>query len=231
MTDIPDEALGEEAVTRILAMLPSLDHGNDQVTGRDPIIAGLTDLAGEYLRYLVQPPPARELVTHALRLLAWHIEQHLVSADADDSQLYLALDLAGPEARDQLIPFLKVLPTDIADHVRADDISWAKLAEACRAAASQRSGGDVGDASLAVAVMQLIDLFELATETKATWSRRETGAISKDGTTQYIGGSPCARFVHAVFAEIDATMPATRIDNQIRAILRGRRIRQSTPTA
>ena len=58
--------------------------------------------------------------------------------------------------------------------------------------------------------------------TTVSIERTVLGAYGIDGGIQRIGQTTCARFVHMFFQAVDPEMPLTRIDNEIRALLRFR---------
>lgn len=228
-TEIPEDPIELDDLEKIMAVLeldPEREYisaGEDNImVGIEYIAASIQDYAGDYIRWLDQPPPSSETIRYQLECLARGIEHHLRCDESDQTSLLLAVDAMAPEARDALHRKLKVLPCDIVPKLVKGTLSWTMVLEATHSALAERRGGDSKDLSFGGMVILLVELYEAATGKPATWSGKPNGAYGIDGGIQRIGQTTCARFVHMFFQAVDPEMPLTRIDNEIRALLRFR---------
>lgn len=228
-TEIPEDPIEPDNLQKIMAAL-ELDPDRQYlvageyktVVGIEYIAGGIQEYAGEYLRSCDQPPPARETVRYHLECLSEMIECH-VQAPADEADLLAWLDGMVPEARDALIPFIGMVPSEIGPSILSGELGWSAVLDAVHLALAKRRGGDIKDPNLYLAVQNLVDLYQKATGEAATWSGKPVGAYGIDGGIQRIGQTACAHFIHAFFQAVDPEIAPSRIDNYMRSLLARRR--------
>jgi len=219
LTARKDGLLPDADLERIIATLPlCLDH--------DEVVRALQDVASSYDRWLDQPTQSRAESNYDLRVLG-----HEAATGAKADALRPLLNRIHSDGRNYLwVTVSNRLKTsvDAAErYLQSNSIDWTLIGEAADAAADlQGKGGDYPNPNLGLAVQQLVDVFEMATGGKATWSSSDTGSIGRKGTQATIVTSDAGKFVLAFFESESlrtkfAPLPSL-ISNSLKAYLEAR---------